>query len=234
MSAGARLRPYEVQISSTDVRSETTAASNVARALRCYRCRMVSRYEPVITINAMVKVGRWTIGPVYWGPPRQCDRCGTVHNYVYVCTIDPDVPDEVVREKLLNERVWWVGSTCGPTLAMVSDAEWTMSDEEWTGSVKLLKKSMMLAIRATRTIDEARRQGYDDSLLPYVLEDLALLLKNELSPRRQRRTGRLLTFIEGWLKRKAEAAEAGAPPPPAPQLHPSARDVLAAERKPGR
>jgi hypothetical protein len=58
---------------------------------------------------------------------------------VYACTIDHDVPDEVVREKLLNERVWWVGSTCGPTLAMVSDAEWTTSDAEWTGSVKLLK-----------------------------------------------------------------------------------------------
>jgi hypothetical protein len=90
---------------------------------------------------------------------------------------------------------------------------------------------MMLAIRATRTIDEARRQGYDGSLLPYVLEDLGLLLKNELSPRRQRRTGRLVTFVEGWLKRKADAAEAGAPPSPAPRLHSSARDVLAGERR---
>jgi hypothetical protein len=192
---------------------------------------MVSRYEPVITINAMVKVGRWTIGPVYWGPPRHCDRCNTWHKYVYVCTVDPETPDNVVAEKLLGERVWWVGSTCGPTLGLVSDATWAVSEEEWDGWAKDFKKVVKLAMRATATIEQARREGYDDSLIPYVVEDLALLLKNELSPRRRKRMSNLLRLIEGWLQRKAAAAKAGEPSLPAPRLHSSARDALNAERK---
>lgn len=192
---------------------------------------MVSRYEPVITINAMVKVGRWTIGPVYYGPPRHCDRCATVHNYVYVCTVDPDVPDRVVAEKLQGERAWWVGSTCGPTLGMVSDATWTVSDEEWEGTVKDFKKVIKLVMRATATIEEAERQGYGDSLIPFVREDIALLLKNQLPARRRRAMTGLLRLVEEWLQRKAESAKKGQPPPPTPHLHPSARDMLDAQRK---
>ncbi len=111
------------------------------------------------------------------------------------------------------------------TLAMVSDAEWRVSDEEWDGTVKDFKKVIKLVMRATATIEEAQRQGYDDSLIPFVREDIVLLLKNKLPRRRRRAMIGMLGFIESWLEKKAKAADAGVPPPAAPRAHSSLRDV---------
>lgn len=187
--------------------------------------------EPVITIRAMVKIGPWTVEEVRYGEWKKCRRCKTPHKETWVCTIDPDVPDAVVKERLGNDRTWCVGSTCGPTLEMVSD-------HDWAGTTKELQRAVKLAVRATHTIARARAAGYDAaaiasaqaaaeaagrdygwsnaSLLPIVAEDLALLLKGELHGRKFRRTSSLLTTLERWLDAKDEAAKSGAPPPRAP------------------
>lgn len=174
--------------------------------------------EPVITITAMVKVGPWTVETVEYGKWRHCDRCETAHKEVWVCTIDPEVDDATVRARLRGERTWRVGSTCGPTLEMVSD-------HNWAGTTADLKRVVRLVVRATHRLAEAKRLGYGDSLYPYVAEDLELLKKGKLPRRMQKRMSSMLTFIERWLERKARAEKEGAPLPPAPHAHPSLRQM---------
>jgi hypothetical protein len=140
---------------------------------------MVSREHPLITINAMVKVGAWTIGPIHYGSTRKCDRCGTSHNYVWVCTIGDEVDDATVEAKLHGKRVWQVGSKCGPTLEMVSDAK-------WSGPPKDLEKMIKLAVKAVQVLADARAAGIRDLCLAWIEERLATLQRGELSPHLRR------------------------------------------------
>lgn len=180
--------------------------------------------EPLITINAMVRVGPWTVEQVLHGTWRNCDRCGADHKEVWVCTVDAD--DEAVGMRLGGQRTWRIGSTCGPTLMMVSEIE-------WSDGTKDLQRIVRLALRATRVVAWAREEGYgEDSLLPYVVEDLELLKKGELGRLRQKRMGVYLRLVEGWLDAKAEAVKAGSPAPPTPHLLPAARDRLDQQRRP--
>lgn len=103
-----------------------------------------------------------------------------------MCTVDADRADIIAR---LGGRTWR-----GPTLETVSNAN-------WEGATKDLQRAVRLAVRAHGVLERARRQGYDESLVPFQLEDLELLKKLELPPRTQRRLGRMLAFIEQWLER---------------------------------
>lgn len=181
--------------------------------------------EPLITITAMVKVGPWMVEHVEYGHWRPCRRCKTMHKETWVCTIDPSVNDATVAARLQGDRTWRVGSTCGPTLEMVSD-------HNWAGTTKDLSRIVRLVVRATHTIARARAAGYtEDSLAEYVSRDLDLLKQGKLERRMQKRMGLLLTNIEKWLERKAKAEKEGAPGPAVPWVHSSVREGLDAERK---
>jgi hypothetical protein len=157
--------------------------------------------EPVITINAMVKVGRWTIGPVYYGRWRRCDRCQTEHKYVYVCTVDDDVDDQTVAEQLFNHRVWRVGSTCGPTLDRVSS-------DEWGGPPAELAKIVRLAVSATHVLERAAREGYDSYHLPLIAGKLEPLKGGQLTPHELKVFGshvsRVKTALDSRKRRREE------------------------------
>jgi hypothetical protein len=167
---------------------------------------MVSRYEPLITINAMVKIGSWTIGPIYYGHPRNCDRCNTVHEYVWVCTVDPEVPDDVVAEKLHGKRVWWVGSKCGPTLEEVSDRKWDKPPKE-------LARKLQLYIDATRAIEQGRASGHEWHYLHLVEEWLPQPLAGTLTPHLQKVLRRHVNGVLNTLKEEAWKAEQAKAPP---------------------
>jgi hypothetical protein len=181
--------------------------------------------EPVITISAMVKVGPWMVESVEYGKWRPCRRCETMHKETWVCTIDPSVDDATVAARLQGDRTWRVGSTCGPTLEMVSD-------HNWAGTTKDLSRIVRLVVRATHTIAKARDAGYRrDSLMEEIAPDLELLKQGKLERRMQKRMGFLLTHIEKWLERKSKAEREGAAAPPVPWVHSSLRTVPDSERK---
>ena len=166
--------------------------------------------EPLMTINALVKVGPWTIGPVHYGEWRQCDRCGTHHKYVWVCTIDSEVDDAMVAARLQGRRVWRVGSKCGPTLEMVSDSK-------WGGPPKELARIVKLAVDAKRAIAGAQASDLEFWALPLVVERLELLLKGGLSRHLQRVLRHHVSGILDTLRAdaakavRASAASAGLP-----------------------
>lgn len=157
----------------------------------------VSRYSPVITIRAMVKIGPWTVEEVSHGPSRKCDRCGTLHNYVWVCTIDPTVSNAIVADRLEGRRTWRVGSTCGPTLEMVSA-------ETWTGDTKELQKRIKLAVDAARVLADCDRAGYADLYVDTVREWQQPLINGTLSQHYQRVMGSHVRSIAKSLRRRAQ------------------------------
>ena len=180
--------------------------------------------EPLITISAMVKVGPWMVESVEYGHWRPCRRCDTMHKETWVCTIDPSVDDATVAARLGGDRTWRVGSTCGPTLEMVSD-------HNWAGTTKDLSRIVRLVVRATHTIAKASAAGYrEDSLTEIVSKELELLKAGKLERRMQKRMGMLLTSIERWLERKALSETLGVPMP-VPMGHPGLRDRINADRK---
>jgi hypothetical protein len=86
---------------------------------------MVSRKrvnQPVITIEAMVRVGPWLVERVHHGHWRNCDRCDADYKEVWVCVIEAD--DSTVGTHLGGKRTWQIGSTCGPKLMLLTDAFW--------------------------------------------------------------------------------------------------------------
>ena len=162
--------------------------------------------EPVITINAMVKVGPWTVERVDYGEWRRCRRCKTPHKEVWVCTIDPQVNDATVAARLEGDRTWRVGSTCGPTLEMVSD-------HNWVGTTAELRKKVRLAVDATRAISGGRASAHEWHFLHLVEAWLPKLLDGTLDPRLQRPMRSHVNGVLNRLKRDAwDAEQAKAPP----------------------
>jgi hypothetical protein len=152
--------------------------------------------QPVITINAMVRVGPWTIERVHHGEWRKCDRCKTDHKEVWVCTVDADEAD--VGARLKGQRTWRIGSTCGPTLMLVADEFW---DEE----TKDLRRIVRLAVDASRVIADAKGREGDYLFLPNIIRNL-VLLKQKLFPRRMQRVLRShVNRASNELKREAAA-----------------------------
>lgn len=132
---------------------------------------------PLITINAMVRVGPWTVEHVHHGNWRKCDRCETDHNEVWVCTVHAD--DRAIASRLDGKRSWRSGSTCGPTLMLVSDIE-------WAGKTKDLKRMVRLAVDAARAIEGARKTKYRWLFLHLIEQWLPQLLQGMLTSHYQR------------------------------------------------
>src|SRR3954468_1553921 len=135
--------------------------------------------EPLITINAMVQVGPWLIGPVNHGEWRHCDRCDTWHKEVWTCTIAPEVDETVVAERLNGKRIWLIGSECGPKLEMADAAA-------WNGPTKDLKSRIELAIKAIHVIRRAQASGQSHPYLQWVVEKMDPLLNDTLTKQQKR------------------------------------------------
>ena len=147
---------------------------------------------PLVTIKAMVRVGPWIVEDVVDGAWRKCDRCGTDHKQVWVCTVDADHREVVA--KLGGKRTWRVGSKCGPTLEMVSDAD-------WASSTKDAQRVVRLAVCATRALERAGARGIDHLFLPEIVENLALLKEGKLSRHMQRVLRHHVTWLEASIER---------------------------------
>jgi hypothetical protein len=160
--------------------------------------------EPIITINAMVQVGPWIIGPVNHGEWRHCDRCDTWHKEVWTCTIAPEVDDSVVAERLDNKRVWLIGSDCGPQLELADAAA-------WEGDTKDLKKRVKLAIKAIHVIRRAEATGQSHLYLQWVVGNMDALLRGTLTEHQQRVLGSHVSTVKNALdareRRQRDEAE---------------------------
>jgi hypothetical protein len=152
-----------------------------------------SKFVPppgTLTILAMVRVGPWTIRNVYLGDWTNCERCDARHKEVWECEVDSDSPR--LATDLGGKVVWCIGSTCGPTLMLVSD-------EEWKERERPIKSVLRLAIRTRRVIDVARVQN-NGNLPAFVEERLQLLLEGALPEREKRHLGMVVTTHGRWLK----------------------------------
>ena len=129
-----------------------------------------------------------------------------------------------MAEKLTGKRKWLVGSTCGPTLEVVSDGR-------WSGPPKALKTTVKLAVDATRAIKGGRASEREWHFLHLVEAWLPKLLDGTLDPRLQRPMRSHVNGVLNRLKQDAwEAEQAKARPwPPA---FPAQR--LAASSRPAR
>lgn len=152
-----------------------------------------SKFVPApgpLTIRAMVRVGPWTIRNVYLGDWTNCERCDVRHKAVWECEVDADSPR--LATDLGGKAVWRIGSTCGPTLMLVSN-------EEWNERERPIKSGLRLARRTWQVINAARAQNYGD-LPEFVEERLQLLLEGELPERQKRHLGMVVTTHGRWLK----------------------------------
>lgn len=143
----------------------------------------------------MVRVGPWVVEDVIDGEWRKCDRCGTDHKQVWVCTVDADQVDIIA--KLGGKRTWRVGSTCGPTLEMVSNADWSAQTKE-------LQRVVRLAVDATRTLAKARACGIDHLFLPWIVENLELLKNGTLSRHKQRVLRHHVTWVTASMAQASD------------------------------
>ena len=159
--------------------------------------------SPVITINAMVRVGPWTVEQVHHGKWRQCDRCETDHKEVWVCTVNAD---ESAIGALNGRRTWLIGSTCGPTLMLVSALE-------WRAQTKDLKRIIRLLLDARRAIEGARKHDDRDFYYLELIAARAELLRQGLLDRQQQRVMRHhVSGVLTTLRRLEQASDGSAEP----------------------
>ncbi len=137
------------------------------------RAEGVEATEPTITISAMVRVGPWTVETVQHGPWRRCDRCNARHREVWTCTVDADAAE--LATTLRGQQTWRIGSTCGPTLMLVSEAV-------WDSQTKALGKVLHLLVRARRAIAVAAARNHEYWALSLIVERTELLQRRELTP----------------------------------------------------
>lgn len=151
---------------------------------------MISVPPPgTLTIRAMVRVGPWTVRNVYYRQTfTNCERCDARLKEVWECEVDADSPRIV---ELGGKNIWLIGSTCGPTLMMVSE-------ETWRRHEKPLKSTVRLATRTQRVIDAARATNYT-RLPDFVEERLPLLLDGTLPERPRKHLGAVVTTHGRWL-----------------------------------
>lgn len=143
-----------------------------------------------LTIRAMVRVGPWTVRQVHYQQTvTNCERCDARIKEIWECEVDLDSPR---LSELGGKSVWLIGSTCGPTLMMVSEATWKVCERP-------LKGQLRLAIRTQRVINAARDQGYPD-LPDFVEERFPLILAGTLEERSRKHLGMVVTTHGRWLK----------------------------------
>lgn len=144
----------------------------------------------MLTINAMVRVGPWTIREVNYSKTwTHCERCNERIKEVWVCEVDSD--SDLVNTTLDGQRVWRIGSTCGPTLMDVSNGA-------WKGTSKDLRSRIQLAKRVLKVLTLVRQTGYED-LPDFVEERFQMLLEGTLPEGLRRHLGLMLTWHERQL-----------------------------------
>jgi len=143
-----------------------------------------------LTIRAMVRVGPWTVRQVHYQPiVTNCERCDARIKEIWECEVDFDSPR---LSELGGKSVWLIGSTCGPTLMMVSE-------ETWRQHERPLKSQLRLATRTQRVINAAREQRYSD-LPDFVEERFPLILAGTLEERLRKHLGMVVTTHGRRLK----------------------------------
>lgn len=150
---------------------------------------------PLITINAMVRVGPWLVERVTHGEWRKCDRCGTDHKEVWTCSVVQG-EEEVLARLPGGQRTWLVGSTCGPILELASGATWKDQAPD-------LRRIVRLAVDATRALERARAAGLEHIWLPSIAERLEPLKRMELD----RHSQKVLRHHVNWLKNDLDVLE---------------------------
>ena len=148
----------------------------------------MSQGKPVFTINAMVKVGPWTVVRVEdlddWD---RCERCGKDIKQVWVCTVDADFDG---LAKLNGKREWRIGSKCGPTLDAVSAAHWNGATKDLRSNIRLMHDVLRL---------EAAARAQSHALPNEVAERTALLLAGTLDGRPLKRLRFVVTKLSQHL-----------------------------------
>ena len=95
----------------------------------------------------MVRVGPWTLESVQkdfsW---TSCERCGRRIKEVWTCTVDAD--QVAILDRLDGQATWRIGSTCGPTLLVVSK-------DVWKEHTKKTRRRLRLLIKLEKLIEEA-------------------------------------------------------------------------------
>ncbi len=84
----------------------------------------------MLTIRAMAAMGPWILTHIDVLRRRgdeQCQRCGENLRYVWV-----------MEKQTEPKEVWRIGSTCGPTLELVSEEMWNKLIKPFTTSIDLL------------------------------------------------------------------------------------------------
>ena len=141
----------------------------------------------MLTIRAMVRVGPWVIETIERDDDgTHCERCPQAIKWIWVCRVDEDSPRLV---ELGGKAVWRIGSTCGPTLLMVSDEVWSGTTKAYLSAIKLIyRASVVLRIAAER-------------------EDHHWSLKSIAERTEALRNGTLTPHLKSWLSSHVGALE---------------------------
>lgn len=153
--------------------------------------------ESTMSIAAMVRIGPWTIESIELGAWRNCDRCDARHKEVWICTVDADSDRLAVLD---GRQTWHIGSTCGPTLMLVSHEVWRNHTKALSNAFRVLRR----ARKALAAIAQSNAQFGDISL---ILERTDQLARGELSEH----LTRWLSSHVGRLERALRPRSAGRP-----------------------
>jgi hypothetical protein len=141
----------------------------------------------MLTINAMVRIGPWTIESVSYNSSWQtCERtgCGKNIKEVWTCVVDASYGK---LDVLGGKTSWQIGSVCGPTLIEVSEQIWSKETKMPSKRLKLLKRLEVLT-------DAAEKQSYE---LPNLFKDYRpMLIDGTISAKQIGRMGFILTANE--------------------------------------
>lgn len=132
----------------------------------------------MLTISAMVSIGPWMVEAVErdenW---TRCERCKTPIKEIWVCSVAADYAG---LDKLKGQRVWRIGSECGPTLE-------EMSKEHWDDQAKGIRTRLRLAKKVLKLQAAARARNI--VLPPEIDEKLAQLVGGDMFYRDRQRLG---------------------------------------------
>ena len=136
----------------------------------------------------MVKVGPWTVQTLErYEDWYTCERCDTESKEIWVCEVDDS--DEERLAQLDGQRVWRIGSTCGPILLKVSR-------ETWKQHVRGIEPRLEVMKRFVKLVAAAERAGL---ALPALILERGPLVGSDVSGRGIRHLGFVMTRWERRL-----------------------------------
>lgn len=104
----------------------------------------------MLTIQAMVRIGPWVVRSIRRADQKiGCERCATPILEVWHCEVDAESPRLL---ELGGKRMWYIGSTCGPTLMLVSE-------QVWAAETKLVARRLDLVLRLDKVAIAAAARG---------------------------------------------------------------------------